>query len=179
MLEESENLSPLCRIVYQKTGLDLRPYKEKFLRRRVAVRLRATRQESLKGYLDYLRREEEELDRLVLCLTIHVSTFFRNPTTYRAIREEVLPALFPAGESRPVRFWSVGCARGEEPYSLAILVREHLGDSPRLGHVRIDAIDVDAAVLEEAKRGEFRESQLKDLDPALAGRYFVRHGSFR
>jgi len=177
--EDVESLNPLCRLVYRKTGLDLQPYKEKYLRRRVAVRLRATGQPDLAGYLAYLQVEDGELENLILCLTIHVSTFFRNPTTFQAIREQVLPALFGRPSPQPLSFWSVGCARGEEPYSLAILASEYMGEAPDRRELRIEAIDVDASVLEEAKEGRFVESQLKDLDPALARKYFTRNGSFR
>ncbi len=54
---QAESLSPLCRLVYRQTGLDLQPYKEKYLRRRVAVRLRATGKDDLAGYVDYLRKQ--------------------------------------------------------------------------------------------------------------------------
>lgn len=179
MIEDVESLNPLCRLVYRKTGLDLQPYKEKYLRRRVAVRLRATSQPDLAGYLAYLQEEDGELERLILCLTIHVSTFFRNPTTFKAIREQVLPELFGRPSPRPLSFWSVGCARGEEPYSLAILASEYMGEAPDRREIRIEAIDVDASVLEEAKEGRFVESQIRDIDPALARKYFTRNGSFR
>lgn len=177
--EEVDSLKPLCRIVYRKTGLDLQPYKEKFLRRRIAVRIRATKQKDLAGYLRYLRDDEEEFEELILCITIHVSSFFRNPSTFRAIEKKVLPKLFAGPAERPVRIWSVGCARGEEPYSLAILLSEYLGDLLQEREVSIEAIDVDERVLAYAKRGEFGKRQLKDLDPALAGKYFIKNGTYR
>lgn len=177
--EDVQSLQPLCRAVYRRTGLDLHPYKEKFLRRRVAVRLRATGLKDLEEYVGYLRRQEEEIERFLLSFTIHVSTFFRNPSTYEAIGREVLPRLFPSGTAEGVRVWSVGCARGEEPYSLAILISEHLGRIPSPGEVRIEASDVDEKVLVEAKRGEFSQSQLRDLDPLLVQKYFRRDGAYR
>ena len=150
MTKEVESMSSLCRIVYRRRGLDLRPYKEKFLRRRVDVRMRATGKSDLASYVRHLKREEGELEELVLCTTIHVSTFFRNPSTFRAIGEKVLPALFTEGRPGTVRFWSVGCARGEEPYSLAILIIEHLGGLPPRKKVRIEAVDIDERVLDDA-----------------------------
>jgi len=159
--------------------MDLHPYKEKFLRRRVAVRLRATGCVALEEYVAYLKRHESELDRLILCLTIHVSTFFRNPSTFQVVKEQVFPALFAVPPAGPVRFWSVGCARGEEPYSLAILISEYLGEALGEYDVRIDAIDIDEKVLEEAKAAVFRRSQLKGLDLSLEKKYFVEGGSCR
>lgn len=179
MTNEVESMRSLCRIVCRRSGLDLRPYKEKFLRRRVDVRIRATGEKDLASYVRYLKREEGELEALVLCVTIHVSTFFRNPSTFRAIGEKVLPALFADGRSGTVRFWSVGCARGEEPYSLAILIVEHLGGRPPERKVRIEAVDVEEQVLDDARKAVFSGNQLKEIDAALAAKYFVKNGSYR
>lgn len=177
MAEVPGSLDTLCRVVFRKAGMDLRQYKEKYVRRRVAVRTRATGCAGLEEYTALLKRDEEELQRLKLCLTIHVSTFFRNPSTFRAVEAKVFPVLFAA--SGPVRFRSVGCARGEEPYSLAILVREHLEGVSGRRKVSIEAIDIDEEVLSEARGGSYRKSHLKGLDPALEKKYFVGNGMCR
>lgn len=163
----------LRRLVHERTGLDLDAYKERFIERRVAIRVRATRHERLGDYLQYLARERAEMDRLLGCLTIHVSSFFRNATTYEAIRREVFPVLLGAGASRHPRFWSVGCSRGEEPYSLAMLACEHLGAARRDWDVQIHAIDVDDRVLAEAKAAEYGAGAVAGLDPGLRARYFT------
>jgi chemotaxis protein methyltransferase CheR len=177
--KEVESMSSLCRIVYRRSGLDLRPYKEKFLRRRVDVRMRATGEKDLASYVRHLKREEGELEELVLCITIHVSTFFRNPSTFSAIGGKVLPVVFNDRNAGTVRFWSVGCARGEEPYSLAILIVEHLGGVPSKRKVRIEAVDVDEQVLDDARKAAFTGNQLKEIDASLTAKYFVKNGSYR
>lgn len=169
----------LRRLVRDRTGLDLEPYKGRFIERRVAIRQRATRQAHLADYLALLGSDPDEMDRLLRCLTIHVSEFFRNPSTFAAIRTEVFPRLFAPGGSRRLNFWSVGCSRGEEPYSLAILVNEHLGAARRGWDVRIHAIDVDDRVLEAAKAAEYGPHQTAGLDPALRQRYFTGEGRLR
>jgi len=169
----------LRRLVHERTGLDLEAYKERFIERRVAIRQRATSHERLGDYLAFLGRDRVEMERLVGCLTIHVSSFFRNPGTYAAIRHEVFPALFAPGAPRHVRIWSVGCARGEEPYSLAMLACEHLGAARRAWDVQIHAIDVDDRVLEEAKAAAYGAPQVAALDPALRERYFTHDGRWR
>jgi chemotaxis protein methyltransferase CheR len=174
-----EGYARLRRLVHERTGLDLESYKERFIERRVAIRVRATRHQRLGDYLRYLSREHGEMERLVRCLTIHVSSFFRNASTFEAIGREVFPALFAAGASRHPRFWSVGCSRGEEPYSLAIMAYEHLGGRRGAWDLQIQATDVDDRVLEEAKAGEYAWSQVADLDPALRERYFAREGRWR
>ena len=131
----------------------------------------------LGDYLNYLARETGEMDRLLRCLTIHVSSFFRNASTFEAIRREVFPRLFAPGATRHPRFWSVGCSRGEEPYSLAILAHEHLGGERRGWDVQIQAVDIDDRVLAEAKLGEYGWHQVADLDPARRERYFEPRGA--
>lgn len=169
----------LRRLVRDRTGLDLEPYRGRFLKRRVAIRLRVTRHERFGDYLNYLGSDAAEMERLLRCLTIHVSGFFRNPSTYEAIRTAVLPRLFAPGGSRRLRFWSVGCSRGEEPYSLAILVREHLGPAFGEWDVQIHAIDVDDRVLEEAKLGEYGPAQVGEVRAELRARYFSGEGRLR
>ncbi len=165
----------LRRLIHDRTGFDIESYKDRFIERRVAIRLRATHHEGLGDYLKYLSCEQAEMDRLLRCLTIHVSSFFRNASTYAAIRAAVFPVLFTPGASRHPRIWSVGCSRGEEPYSLAILAHEYLGAAARSWDVQIQAIDIDDRVLTEAKAGEYTWPQVADLDAARRERYFV-HG---
>jgi chemotaxis protein methyltransferase CheR len=171
-----EAYAHLRRLVHDRTGFDLHSYKDRFIERRVAIRVRATHHDQLGDYLDYLTREQGEMDRLVRCLTIHVSSFFRNPSTYAAIRREVFPRLFAPTASRHPRLWSVGCSHGEEPYSLAILASEYLGAERRAWDLRIQAVDIDDKVLAAAKAAEYGWPQVAGLEPALRERYFTPHG---
>lgn len=169
----------LRRLVHDRTGFDLQSYKDRFVERRVAIRVRATHHEGLGDYLRYLSREQAEMDRLLRCLTIHVSSFFRNASTFEAIRAAVFPHIFAPGATRHPRFWSVGCSRGEEPYSLAILVHEYLAAARRGWDVQIQAIDIDDRVLAEAKAGEYGWHQVADLDPARRERFFIHTERWR
>jgi chemotaxis protein methyltransferase CheR len=175
----ADGYARLRRLVHERTGFDMESYKDRFIERRVAIRVRATHHQGLGDYLKYLALEREEMDRLLRCLTIHVSSFFRNASTYEAIRREVFPQLFAPGATRHPRFWSVGCSRGEEPYSLAILVHEHLGAALRGWDVQIQAIDVDDRVLAEAKAGEYGSHQVADLEPARRERFFIHQERWR
>jgi chemotaxis protein methyltransferase CheR len=168
-----EGYAHLRRLVQERTGFDLEAYKGRFIERRVAIRVRATRHERLGDYLKFLARERSEMENLLRCLTIHVSSFFRNASTFEAISSQVFPQLFVPGGSRRLLFWSVGCSRGEEPFSLAILAHEYLGDARRAWDVQIQAIDVDDRVLAEAKAGEYGWQQVAALSPARRERYFI------
>lgn len=174
-----EGQERLRRLVRDRTGIDLEAYRGRFIERRVAIRLRATGHRRLVDYLRHLSRERGEMEQLVRCLTIHVSSFFRNPGTFEAIGREVFPEIFAPGASRHPRFLSVGCSRGEEPYSLAMLVQEHLGAQRGGWDVRIEATDVDDRVLEQAKAGEYGASQLAGVDPVRRRLHFAGEGPWR
>ncbi|MBI2454932.1 MAG: protein-glutamate O-methyltransferase CheR [candidate division NC10 bacterium] len=124
---EAEAFSGLRDLILRAGGIDLDLYKEKCVLRRITVRQRACGAPSLRAYLRLVSSDPAERSRLVKALTIHVSQFFRNPSTFQAIQEEILPTILTRkqrGGGRALRLWSVGCAHGEEPYSLAILLLE-------------------------------------------------------
>src|SRR5690606_4436475 len=101
-------------------GVDLGMYKDRCIKRRIAIRVRARGFQAPGPYLAVLRREPDEVTALLTALTIHVSQFFRNPSTFAVLEKVVLPELAARAREdggREVRLWSLGCAAGEEPYS--------------------------------------------------------------
>jgi len=148
----------LLKYIFDHRGLDCRQYKPSYLRRRIGVRMRATATERYLDYLQRLKRDPEEYARLLNDLTINVTEFFRDPDVYQAIRDKVLPALFDykrAKRSNTVRIWSAGCATGEEPYSISMLLLDFLTRLPDRDFwvVRITATDLDERSLQTARRG--------------------------
>src|SRR5437867_8510095 len=109
------------RHLIERHGLDLKHYKESYLKRRLLVRIRALRLQSMEAYARYLSRHPEESGRLQKALSIKVTSFFRNRTCFTFLEETVVPDLLRRSTSRRSRvsIWSAGCATGEEPYSLA------------------------------------------------------------
>jgi chemotaxis protein methyltransferase CheR len=115
---EEEAYRGLRTLVLAAGGIDLNRYKDRCVLRRIAVRQRASGAADLRAYLRLVGRDPVEREHLVKALTIHVSQFLRNPTTFRAIQTEVLPAILADKArmgGRALRLWSVGCACGEEP----------------------------------------------------------------
>ena len=148
------------------------------MKRRVAIRMRSCRCLDAAAYCNLLRQSEQELDLLKKTLTIHVSQFFRNPSMFAKLQTAVLPYLFQkadAGQER-LRFWSLGCAGGEEAYSLGIILRESF--ARELLHIptEICAADIDADILLAAAQAEYNEERLKDLPDSIKERYFVPNG---
>lgn len=145
--------------------------------RRIQRRLRAMELEDLDTYRGYLRAHPEEWSRLDSLCTASVSRFHRDRAVFEALAREVLPQLAEAcraaGRDR-VRCWSVGCASGEEPYSLKVLWQMELArDRPDLG-LRILATDVDATLLSRAERGRYGASSLQELPAAWRDAAFER-----
>ncbi len=117
------------------------------------------------------------LDSVIEALTTHETSFFRDATTFRALGTSILPALIQRrAHRRSLSIWSAGCSTGQEPYSLAILLREHF---PELSawRVRILATDVSRPIVERAREGRFGTCELKrGLTDAAREKYFVADG---
>jgi chemotaxis methyl-accepting protein methylase len=167
-----DGLPALLAQVERARGLSLRSYKDKCLRRRLAVRMRARGVHSFTEYAALLGRAPDEYDLLVTALAINVTKFFRNPETYDALRRQVVGPLWERGT--PVRVWSAGCASGEEPFSLSLLFHEVAGhrSSAVRGRVRIDATDLDPGALADLARAEYPLPAVEDLPAPLLERYF-------
>jgi chemotaxis methyl-accepting protein methylase len=149
-------------------------YKEKCLRRRIAVRMRARGVHVFSDYAALLDRDAVEYERLIDTLTINVTKLFRNWSTFDAIARLVVPILWE-GATRPIRGWSAGCSSGEEPYSLAILLHRHAamrGETADASRVQVLASDIDRASLEAARRGQFAEGAFADTPDDIRRRYF-------
>ena len=168
----------LTRKISREAGLSVDAYKDKCLRRRIAVRMRASGAHTYSEYLAVLERDDQEYERLKDTITINVTQFYRNAETWDLMSTKLLPQICAAGRGE-VRAWSAGCASGEEPYTLAILIADHLerqGRGDRLDQVSIDATDVDRTCLERAKAARYRADALTDVPPHLAQRYFESRG---
>lgn len=149
------------------------------MKRRVAIRMRANRCNSVGDYCHLLRQGDTELELLQKALTIHVSQFFRNPTMFEKLRNDVLPLLLRhcAETGDPLRLWSLGCAGGEEAYSLVILLHEYFAREIRDVLIQVSGTDIDADTLQAARKGEYLEDRLKDLPEELKVRYFRFNGA--
>ena len=157
-------------------GFGCASYKDKCLRRRIAVRMRARGVHTYADYARVLDVDGEEYDKLLDALTINVTKLFRNWETYTAIAEKVIPPLWSSSVN-PINVWSAGCSSGEEPYSLAALFHLHaerVGGLAQLAtRVRVLGSDIDARSLAAAERGGFEEGDFGDTPPELRRRYFA------
>jgi two-component system CheB/CheR fusion protein len=160
----------------ERSGIDFSSYKMPTIQRRLQRRMAATGAENLGDYVRLLQRNPEEYQRLVAAFLIKVTQYFRDPDLFDYLRAEVVPALIAEARRRgnELRIWSAGCATGEEPYSLAILVSEALGDELDRFTVRIFATDLDGEAVAFARRGIYPAAAVEDLPREQALRHFVQ-----
>ena len=181
MTEEDAEFAALARQIATGSGFAVGAYKDKCIRRRIAVRMRACGVHTYDAYRTLLAGSPLESERLRDALTINVTRFYRNEETWSLIRRAVLPVLLDRRRAE-LRAWSAGCASGEEPYTLAVLAADHLDRAGRgddLARVTIDATDIDRICLERARAGSYRPEGLAELPDALADRYFEPDGAGR
>lgn len=175
-----EEFSRISAVLLGKRNFNLGAYKDKCVRRRIAIRIRANHCESVREYCDLLVSHKNEIDLLLKVLTIHVSQFFRNFSTFEKLRLEIIPHLFATARQcgkKELRFWSLGCATGEEPYTLALILAEHFTREMEDVQVRIDATDVDAATIALAKSGIFNHERMLEMPLNYLQSYFSESGA--
>ncbi len=169
-----QTLAAIFHEVRLRTGYDFSGYKRSTLVRRLERRMNLHRLETPEAYLAFLQRNPGEVDLLFKEVLISVTSFFRDPEAWQALAEGPLPErLRSAPAERGFRAWVMGCATGEEAYTLAILVSEcleALGEPPR---VQIFATDIDAEAIEIARAGRYPAGIANDLSAERLARYFT------
>jgi len=162
-------------ILRQQQNFVLDGYKDLCIKRRIAARIRAVGLGHPEPYIELLTTSEQEQQQLLTALSIHVSHFFRNPSTFRVLENRVLPELVAKAREQKtkLRVWSVGCANGEEPYSLALLCMKILRDTDPL---TIIGTDLSPAALQRAKRGCYEASRLAEVSGELLEEFFELRG---
>jgi chemotaxis protein methyltransferase CheR len=167
------DFAAISRTVADVAGIQLREGKEGLVRARLARRLRQLGADSYRDYLERVRADAtgRELAHMVDLLTTNKTSFFREPAHFDLLRARVLPEF--AGAAGGLRVWSAGCSTGEEPYTIAMVLRDALGDAEWRA-ARVLATDISERVLARARAGEYADEAVAEVDPALQRRHFVR-----
>lgn len=169
---EKMSFQKVKRMILENTGVNCSGYRDEYLKRRFDIRLRATGSNTYGKYIVYLKNNPNEFKNLLNDLTINFTNFFRDTDVYTFLEKTLLPKIFTT--SKPTRIWSAGCATGEEPYSLAILVHKVLKLELSNHPVTIYASDIDKDALATATKGEYTQKQLGNLDAALIDQFFTK-----
>jgi len=160
-------------ILANRTGNNFKDYKRGTVLRRVERRMQVTRQQNLVAYRDYLESHPQEATELLQDMLISVTSFFRDPECFEALRQELAAGLFRRlAPSAPLRAWAVGCATGEEAYSLAMLLNESAPQGIPQPSIQIFASDVDDRALAVARAGVYPEAIAADVSPERLRQFF-------
>lgn len=180
-LEVQQTLQKIFAQIRARTGRDFSSYKPSTIMRRIRRRMQLAYIEELQAYLDMLREQPEEVKALADDLLITVTNFFRDAKVFAKLEKEVIPQLFEdKGAEDIIRVWSVGCATGEEAYSLAMLLVEESSRRESPPRLQIFASDLHERSLEKARTGIFSGDIETDVSPERLKRFFrLENGGYQ
>jgi chemotaxis protein methyltransferase CheR len=161
--------------IYKRTGMWFGDSSKYLLQKRLSPRARELNFDSFQKYFYFLQydpRADAEFDQIYDLVTTNETYFFREPAQLSAFTEEIVPDLLSKKAVKKIRIWSAGCSSGEEPYSIAILLRE--GGWFERATFEIFASDINQQVLAKARRGQYRESAFRATEANLRDKYFTR-----
>jgi chemotaxis protein methyltransferase CheR len=166
-----DDFGRLIRFIEQTIGIRCSSYKEDYIKRRLLSRMRSTNCVTYQDYLNYLKANPAELEKLRNALTINVTEFFRDSDVYELIKKEIFPALIQ--QKKRLHIWCAGCSTGEEPYSLAMILSDLIAQNPLIS-ARIYATDIDQVVLQKAKEGLYPPKTMVKLSESQIRRHFTK-----
>jgi chemotaxis methyl-accepting protein methylase len=165
-------LANLLQLVLKETGIDFSSYKADTLIRRLEKRKSTLGLTTENEYAMYIRRHPDEIQILQHLLLVSVSSFFRDKASFDVLNTALSQLIAGKNTSVPVRVWVPGCASGEEPITLAILLKEVVGARP----IEIIATDLNPEALAISQEGVYRQTAFKEMPLALRSRYFIPKG---
>ena len=185
-MSESEKIDPnqerdfeaLLEYLKRSRGFDFTGYKRPSLMRRVSKRMEAVAVDSFADYQDYLQVHPEELAFLFDTLLINVTRFFRDEESWEYLKAEVIPRIIESKKpTDQIRVWCAGVASGEEAYTIAMLLSEHLGPKQFTERVKIYATDIDEDALNQARMASYGAKQIETVPADFIKKYFEQSDS--
>ncbi|PSB28626.1 CheR family methyltransferase [Stenomitos frigidus] len=171
--DDDKAFEALLDYLKRSRGFDFSGYKRSSFQRRVQKQMHLRGVACYEDYIDYLEVHPEEFVSLFNTVLINVTSFFRDTAAWSYLQEQVLPSLLQAKPANaPIRIWSVGCASGEEAYTVAMILTELLGASEFRQRVKIYATDVDEEALAQARHATYSQRDLEPLPTGFQERYF-------
>ncbi len=153
-------------------GLQWRSFRRKGIKRKVERRIGETGVSSFEEYLQRVRTDPEEQKNLSGLLTVTISRFFRDQKVFQTVVDSTLPALLKEEERKDLRVWSIGCASGEEPFSVLLLWKQKFEKGWPKIRLSILATDIDEYLLDRAKEGRYKKSSLKEVPEGILRNFF-------
>lgn len=156
-------------------NIDLDYYKEKQMKRRISSLLTRNNFKDFDDYFLGLKEDKLLLEQFINYLTINVSEFYRNPSQWTVLENNIIPALID-NNKRGLKIWSSACSTGEEPYSLVMMLSNFFP----LKDIKVLATDIDEEAMNKAKVGLYSEKSLANLPKGFKEKYFTRiEGSYK
>jgi len=171
----SAKLTEIVDLLRQRTSHDFALYKPGTLLRRMERRMIIAGITDSDRYMEVLRENSQELERLAKDLLIHVTSFFRDAAAFETLAATIIPELVRERTSdQPLRVWIPACSTGEETYSLVMLVLEEIAATKRNMKLQVFASDVEEDAVAYARNGWYPASIEADVSPARLARFFVK-----
>ena len=180
--QAGDALKRIFNFIRTKTGHDFSDYKQNTINRRIKRRMAITNVNSLDEYVLYLQQKPTEVDALFQDFLIGVTSFFRNPAAFEALKEKVIPNLFTGKHpDSTIRIWVPGCSTGEEAYSIGILFKEQMEMLKKNFKVQIFATDIDSRAILKARSGVYPPTISIDISPERLNSFFIQdsNGNYR
>ncbi|MHA2246922.1 MAG: CheR family methyltransferase [Candidatus Hodarchaeales archaeon] len=179
MYPDQQNLALIKQFLYKRGFSDISSYKEKYLIRRLTIRMRKRNCNTFEAYYDDLSQNANEIKLLKKSLSINVTEFFRDLDTWDEFQRLFKQYIYKLNEktfSPLVRIWSAGCAVGPEPYSIACVVHHIIGKKLLKYNIKIYASDFNEELLQIARRGIYQGEILTNIPREFLLKYFERFG---
>lgn len=175
VLESESDLGKIFGLLRLRTGVDFSTYKLAGIRRRIRRRMLLLRIDTLPRYVQYVHANPGESEALYEDILIHVTSFFRDPSSFDALRKSLLPELLKNRDvDAPLRVWVAGCSTGEDAYSLLIVLFEYFTESGANFPIQAFATDVSGKAVARAREGIYPETIAAQVSPDRLRRYFVK-----
>jgi len=174
-------LKNILHLLQTANGVDFSDYKPATVKRRILRRMALHKVGELKQYVQFLRHHPAEAEALYEDMLIKVTSFFRDPDAFEALKAEVFPSILKhRSPEEPIRVWVPGCSTGEETYSQAIALLEFLGNRSADIPIQLFGTDLGQGGIEKARAGIYPDSIAADVSPERLRRFFLKvEGGYR
>ncbi|MGB7394054.1 MAG: CheR family methyltransferase, partial [Pricia sp.] len=171
---KKKSMDAIFELLEKRSGTDFSQYKPNTIMRRISYRMTNLKLNSLVDYYEMIKNSPRELDVLFETVLIGVTEFFRDTEAYDGLKKHLEILLEDKNPGDSIRIWSVGCATGEEPYSVGILLHELLGTAINQHQIQIFASDIDEKALNFGRKGVYKKESLENIPSELKSRYFEK-----
>lgn len=161
-----------------RLGLQWRPFQRRGIQRRVERRMEEIGLSNFKEYLLRIEEDPDEQNHLSKMLTVTISRFFRDKEVFDTFGTSLIPAIVKNRKEGQFRVWSIGCASGEEPYSIALLWKKSFAQHWPFIQFSVLATDVNESLLERAMKGRYKKSSLREVPQEILQIFFKANNDF-